>query len=106
MLTRKGARRLTSSIDNIASVIEENCHILGINPKIAKDFAYRCDIVSDAVETKAVSNYPNHSKNAAFDASTIGDEVSGPLEKLDSDEPWMNNHFTQAFGRREAILHP
>ena len=32
---------------------------------------------------------------AGFDAHEIGQPVSGPLESLDSDEPWMGDHFTQ-----------
>ena len=91
-LTRTGARRLTAMLDQVASVVQQNPEILGVNPKIAKDFAYRCDLLSDAVETRAVSNFP---KSAAFDASTIGEEVPGPIEQLDSDEPWMDDHFTQ-----------
>lgn len=34
-------------------------------------------------------------RRAGFDASEIGQPVSGPLESLDSDEPWMGDHFTQ-----------
>ena len=34
-------------------------------------------------------------RRANFDAHEIGQPVSGPLETLDSDEPWMGDHFTQ-----------
>jgi hypothetical protein len=34
-------------------------------------------------------------RRANFDAYEIGQPVSGPLETLDSDEPWMDDHFTQ-----------
>ena len=91
-LTRKGARHLTAMLDEVATVVQENHQVLGVNSRIAQDFAYRCDLLSDAVETRAVGNFP---KNASFDASTIGEEVAGPLETLDSDEPWMGGHFTQ-----------
>jgi len=77
-LTREGARNLTTTIDRIASVIQENAALLGIDSKIAKDFAYRCDLVSDAVETTAVANYPK-SVVAEEIAEEIGEEVSGPL---------------------------
>ena len=152
MLTRQGARRVTSMLDRLASAIQENPSILGINPKIAKDFAYRCDLLSDAIEGRAVANFPRQAaeaesdesddespkaeeakkanlrtrmarlrrlaaesededeadeadeavakkanrRQAQFDASTIGEEDMGPLEQLDSDEPWMDNHFTQS----------
>lgn len=119
MLTRKGARRLTSMLDQVATVVQENPSILGVDSRIAADFAYRCDLLSDAIETRAVNNFPRQAsehdeeeaedeapeapeskkasfaRRAGFDASTIGDEVPGPLEQLDSDEPWMGDHFTQ-----------
>ena len=34
-------------------------------------------------------------RRANFDAYEIGQPVPGPLETLDSDEPWMDDHFTQ-----------
>lgn len=34
-------------------------------------------------------------RRANFDAHEIGQPVPGPLETLDSDEPWMDDHFTQ-----------
>lgn len=34
-------------------------------------------------------------RRANFDAYEIGQPVPGPLETLDSDEPWMGDHFTQ-----------
>lgn len=123
MLTRKGARRLTAMLDEVATVVQGNPEVLGIDKRIATDFAYRCDLLSDAVETKAVSNFPRQasecedcdepaaeadedeaatrlanmslSQGAGFDPAEIGEEVPGPLEQLDKDEPWMANHFTQ-----------
>ena len=152
MLTRKGARRLTSMLDQVATVVQENPSLLGVDSRIAADFAYRCDLLSDAIETRAVNNFPRQAsehedeeeaedeapeskkkasvnarlarlrrlaaeadgeeeaedeeapeskkkasfaRRAGFDASTIGEEVPGPLEQLDSDEPWMGDHFTQ-----------
>ena len=76
-LTRRGARNLTAAIDRIASAIQDNASVLGIDSKIAKDFAYRCDLVSDAVETTAVTNYPK-SAVAEGIADEIGEEVPGP----------------------------
>ena len=123
MLTRKGARRLTSMLDQVATVVQENPSVLGVDSRIAADFAYRCDLLSDAIETRAINNFPRQAsehdgeesedeeaeneapkaeskkkafaRRAGFDASTIGEEVDGPLEQLDSDEPWMDDHFTQ-----------
>ena len=125
LLTRRGALQLTRAIDRIATTIQENAEALGIDPKIAKDYAYRSDLLSDAVETTASKNFPitaadkaeeaeeeaegeEVEKKAAdeeglsvepdgegFDATVIGDEVAGPLEMLTPEESWMGGHFTQ-----------
>lgn len=89
-LTRRGARNLTATIDRIASAVQENAALLGIDPKIAHDFAYRCDLISDAVETTAVQNFPRK----ASEAEEIGAEVSGPHpDGLDDAD--AAGHFTQ-----------
>ena len=91
-LTRRGARNLTATIDRIASAVQENAAMLGIDPKIARDFAYRCDLISDAVETTAVANFPRRASEV--DPSDIGEEVPGPLvDGLDDVE--LDDHFTQ-----------
>lgn len=92
-LTRKGARNLTAAIDRIASTIQENAALLGIDAKIATDFAYRCDLISDAVETTAVTNYPK-AAGEEFPADDIGKEVPGPLEDGEVDKD-SAGHFTQ-----------
>ena len=91
-LTRDGARSLTATLDRIASAVQGNAALLGIDPKIATDFAYRCDLISDAVETTAVTNFPKAA--ADFPAGDIGKEVSGPL--VDGEvEKDSAGHFTQ-----------
>ena len=76
-LTRHGARTLTESLDRIATAVQHNAAVLGLPGNNAQDFAYRCDLISDAVEKTAASNFP--SKEADFDAASIGAEVPGPL---------------------------
>ncbi len=91
-LTRAGARNLTATIDRIASAIQDNAALLGIDARIAQDFAYRCDLISDAVETTAVNNFPKAA--ADFSADEIGGEVPGPL--VDGEvEHDAAGHFTQ-----------
>ena len=91
-LTRRGARNLTATIDRIASAVQDNPALLGIDPKIAKDFAFRCDLISDAIETTAVANYPKAASD--FDADEIGETVPGPL--VDGEvEADSEGHFTQ-----------
>ncbi len=91
ILTRPGARNLTAAIDRIASVIQERHEVLGIDPKIAQDFAYRCDLISDAVETTAVINYPKEAEKAV---SEIGAETKGPIYEEEAD-PDLKGQFTQ-----------
>lgn len=92
-LTRKGARELTSAIDRVAECVQNNHNILGIDPKIAMDFAYRCDLISDAVETTAVNNHPLD-KNAEYAADEIGAETKGPIYQEDP-SPDLKGQFTQ-----------
>jgi|TARA_R110000824_G_scaffold48399_6_gene136699 hypothetical protein len=92
-LTRKGARQLTSAIDRVAECVQLNHTALGIDPKIAVDFAYRCDLISDAVETTAVTNHPLD-KSAEYAADEIGAETKGPIYEEDSD-PDLKGQFTQ-----------
>ena len=89
-LTREGARNLTSTIDRVASAVQENAALLGIDPKIAMDFAHRCDMISDAVETQAVTNFP---KNADV-AEEIGEVEPGPIVDGEVDHD-AAGHFTQ-----------
>ena len=92
-LTRKGARELTSAIDRVAECVQHNHTILGIDPKIAMDFAYRCDLISDAVETTAVTNHPLD-KSAEYAADEIGAETKGPIYQEDP-SPDLKGQFTQ-----------
>jgi hypothetical protein len=89
-LSRQDAVEITRSIDRIANMIQKNHGILGIEPKIAKDFAYRCDLISDAIEITASKNFP---KKAEYDAAQIGAEVPGPLESGEVDKD-TEGHFT------------
>jgi hypothetical protein len=79
-LTRRGARNVTATLDRIASVIQENPEVLGIDPKIAMDFAHRCDLISDAIETTAAINYPRKAaeKELAEDADPKSDDQNKP----------------------------
>jgi hypothetical protein len=66
-LTRQGALNVTSDIDRIATLVAgvrqpDGSYVggqyeaLGIPEKIAYDFAWRCDVLSDAIEKRAVAN--------------------------------------------------
>ena len=55
-LTKRGARHVSTDLDRIADLIQSEHAVLGIPPKIAVDFAYRCDLLSDAIERMAIAN--------------------------------------------------
>ena len=96
-LTHRGARQLTAAIDDVAQCIQENHQLLGIDSKIAQDFAYRCDLISDAVEGRATENF---GKQADFDAGSIGEIVPGPLVDGEQEgEKDFAGHFTQVEGQ-------
>lgn len=52
-MTRKGAAQVTADFDEMANLVQNHYATLGIPKKIALDFAYRCDLLSDAIERTA-----------------------------------------------------
>ena len=124
-LTRRGAANVTTDLDKIANLFQNQAEVLGIPPKIAQDFAYRCDLLSDHIEKHATRLAADEGEkeeeaeaetaaakkaaidetgksvepkpaNQGFDANEIGDLKAGPLEIITPpDEPWMGGHFTQ-----------
>ena len=88
-ITASGARRFSADLDKLATFVQKNAEAIGVPQKIADDFAFRADWMSDRAEKAA-----GVSKKADFNAETIGDEKKGPIEG-DSDEAFMDGHFTQ-----------
>lgn len=103
LLSRRGAIQVTSHLDRVAQVIQANHSILGIDKKIAMDFAYRCDLLSDAIERRAAAVAKVADENTSIlgdtgnnDPATIGEDVGGPLGIVEPpSEPWMDGHFSQ-----------
>jgi RecA-family ATPase len=52
-LTKQGALQVTADLDRLATLFMSETETLGLPEKIAKDFALRCDILSDHVEKRA-----------------------------------------------------
>lgn len=124
-LTRRGAANVTTDLDKLANLFQARFATLGVPEKVAEDFAYRCDLLSDHIEKYAArlagdgkedegddegEDTPADKKaadetgtsvepapdNQGFDANEIGDVKSGPLETITPpNEPWMGGHFTQ-----------
>lgn len=64
-LTRQGALNVTKDLDKISSLIQHHHAVLGIPAKVALDFAWKCDVLSDAIEKRAISNDKVHGVTAA-----------------------------------------
>lgn len=108
-MTKKGARSVTVALDQLATLMQENHETLGIPQRIANDFSYRCDLLSDRIESTAgikrhALSELDVNKEKGFDPEAIGEEVSGPIEG-DADESFMKAEFTQQENRelRERV---
>ena len=103
-LTKKGAQAVTADLDRLANLFQTEHETLGVPQKIADDFAYRVDLLSDAVEKHAglsrrALTEDDVYQEPGFDPEIIGMEQDGPIETVDADEPWMNGEFTQQENR-------
>jgi len=87
-LSRADARTLTETIDRIASTLQNHHATFGIPEKVALDFAYRCDLISDTVEKTAID------KTAEAAVDELGAEVSGPIFEENA-SPDLKGQFTQ-----------
>ena len=52
-ISKKAALAITNDLDRLAQLFEANHITLGVPKKVAVDFAYRCDLLSDFVEKQA-----------------------------------------------------
>ena len=78
-LTKEAAQAITADLDRLAQLFEADHKALGIPTNVAKDFAYRCDLLSDFVE-----------KRAAEESDSIQKEFNQEVDtQHESDEPYM-----------------
>lgn len=84
--SKAGVRRVTANIDALASLVQCHFESLGIPKAAARDFATRCDMLTDHLDAQRKAGY--------FDPSEIAVEVPGP-EQFDSNNSFMAGHFTQ-----------
>ena len=97
-ITKRGTQEVVKVLDRIATLFQQDHNALGIPETVAVDMAYRCDLLSDALESninKSALDELDIVKEDGFDPDDIGREVGGPVEAIDKDEPYMNDHFTQ-----------
>jgi len=52
-LSKFGALQVSHDMDRLAALYQEEAAAIGVSPKIANDFALRCDILSDHLEKRA-----------------------------------------------------
>jgi len=102
-ISKKSALQVSQTLDRIASVFEANFEALGIPEKIATDFAFRCDLLSDAVEKQAdvfkkALDDLDPVLEPGFNPDDVGREVGGPLEG-DADEAFMQGEFSRQENR-------
>jgi hypothetical protein len=98
-LTTKGALSVTGNLDRLANLFQTEHETLGVEPKVAQDFAYRCDLLSDAIEkTAGVDRVAltelDVVQESGYDPEQIGEEKAGPMIG-DADEPYMKGNFGQ-----------
>ena len=103
-LTKKGAQAVTADLDRLANLFQTEHETLGIPAKIAMDFAYRVDLLSDTIEKNAglsrtALTGDDVYKEPGVDPEIIGMEQDGPIETVDTDEPFMAGEFTQQENR-------
>jgi hypothetical protein len=85
-----GARRVTASLDRIATLFESHAASLGIPAHVAKDFSVRCDLLSSTIDRNFGLKTAGY-----YNPAQIGEGVPGPMI-MDANNPFMNGHFTQA----------
>jgi len=96
-LSKKGAQAVSTDLDRLANLFEHDFETLGVEERIAADFALRCDMLSDHLEKVALTG-DDVVKEQGFDPDDIGRETSGPLEN-EPDEPYMKGEFDQQENR-------
>jgi len=111
-LTREAAQKVTDDLDRIANLFQHNHESLGVPQKIALDFAYRCDLLSDEIgrltgqekeayqqgtgEGTAPGSDDNTNKGPSqpFNPAEIGKQDNTPPQ-TEPDEPYMKGNFLQ-----------
>jgi len=76
-ITRLGARNVTLDLDKIASLFQAHHDLLGVPKKVAVDFAYRCDLLSDHVERHVI----------ALEKAAAQEQIDDSPESKDQNKP-------------------
>jgi len=73
-ITPNGAKAVTADLDRLADLFETEASTLGVPSNIASDFAYRADLLSDAIERNAGLR-PQASEDKKDDAEDKKDDA-------------------------------
>jgi tRNA nucleotidyltransferase/poly(A) polymerase len=102
-LSKSGAKAVTTDLDKLAALFESEAETLGIPARIAQDFAYRCDLLSDTLDKIALDGLDpvDESKEMApaVDPEEVGKEVGGPVSGDADEKSYMDGQFTQQVNR-------
>ena len=98
-INKQSALKVSGQLDRIASLFEKDFDALGVPEKIAKDFAYRCDLLSDSIEqnfgvNKQALDDLDPVLEPGFNPDDIGREVGGPLED-NGEHSWQEGEFSR-----------
>ena len=92
IITASQKNKIASALDQIAEIFEKKASQLGVPQSVGTDFAYRCDLLSDAIE-KSASKNTTMTEARRFDPSQVGQRTQGPL-RMDDEDTYLSNEFT------------
>jgi len=112
-IKKEAAIKVTRVLDHAADILQQHHAALGIKEKIAKDFAIRCDLLSDHIEKQAgvdrraqmdpAENYTEDKLGPDdFDPAEVGEETPGALLR-NEDEPYMDTFNQQWFDQLREV---
>lgn len=98
-MNKQSALKVSNQLDHIATLFENSFKSLGVPEKIAKDFSYRCDLLSDTIEQnfgidKQALDGLDPVLEPGFNPDDIGREVGGPLEDQ-GEHSWIDGEFSR-----------
>ena len=106
-LSKQAAKAITNDLDKLAQLFEADHAALGVPSNVAKDFAYRCDLLSDFVEKQAAELDRTDSIQKEFDNEVdVAHQPDEPYmaDKTTQDELYELGQMTSAGGLGKAAL--
>lgn len=95
---------LMTDLGRLANFFEYHARTASVPDEVAKDFAWRCDLLSKFVEQNAMPRYAAAS-NGGWDPSQISAYQSGGALEADEDELYMSDNFTEIETQELQVRH-